>query len=459
MDVKDYVSPLKETEYTLECYNSIINKFSKVSASDWWNNALAMDDEKFDKLLLLLPNANNLNKEEFIQMVQTKYKNLIISSSQESKLKQQEDKAVIMDMLSANSGLYRFLRGKGKSRHNDQDFHEYVLFNIWQDNYVYLIDVFSNSERISNESKILSNTLFKQLEKTSYDDGSLYNSLLNSSPIIDKNAIDGVTQKYLETDLEGQIAAIKDLDDPKLSERFGDLKDNDMLNNLTLSMVNYSKNVFCDVFSHFSTIFACLNTDLLGFNSLEFVDMLKGHPFSKSLQDKYDRYCAEHPGLTRNYEFANIIHKILKSEDFDWKAPKSSSCFNLPWHRFKVQVLYDSIIGKYIDRDTDVRAFCYFLTGHKPVSPNYNDEIVWIGKEKQSAAFFLGELKKRDTRGSELKWNKLPTLIWRDSELIFHSSTQYNQALRSKKFAQIAKVIEEAENNDYTATVLSENEK
>ena len=191
-------------------------------------------------------------------------------------------------------------------------------------------------------------------------------------------------------------------------------------------------------------LFFLLNTHLLHFKEKTIVDILGKQPFNKYVQRRYESYCFKNPGNAREFKFADVVHRLLSSDDFKWDAPKSSSCFNIPWNRYKIQRLYDSLRKSYIDRETDVRDFCYALTGCKPASTWEVKKVNWSHKDKQSLALFVGELVNRDSNG--IKWSAIPKVFLHNGEEVyFHSSTQCGQARKSGKYDDLLKAILEAE--------------
>lgn len=193
------------------------------------------------------------------------------------------------------------------------------------------------------------------------------------------------------------------------------------------------------------SLFAHMNCDLLGLDNRKIVKIFNSKPFKSKIQREYDIFRKQFNIKTYEFEFAQIIKRELSSSDFNWGETKDPSCFNIPWNWHKVQKLYDSLRGSYIDKDTDVRDFCYALTGCKATNDRKKKEINWVHKEKQSLALFVGELRKRNT--NRLKWPTISNVfLFRGEEVSFHSSTQYNQALKSGKYDDLMTYIIEAEN-------------
>lgn len=207
---------------------------------------------------------------------------------------------------------------------------------------------------------------------------------------------------------------------------------------------NTRQEVTNDYLSHLFQFFSYLNADLLGVDNMRIVNIIRSHPLADSIQFFYNYYCSNHAGLTKNFVFADVIQRFLNSDDFRWDAPKSTFCFNIPWNRYKIQRLYDSLSLSYIDEDTDVRNFCYALTGCKPSGTWEVKKVNWVHKDKQSLALLIGELISRDS--NKIKWTGIPKVfLYNGEEVRFHSSTQYGQAKKSGKYEDLLGAIVEAE--------------
>ena len=200
------------------------------------------------------------------------------------------------------------------------------------------------------------------------------------------------------------------------------------------------------VLSELRSLFVYMNANLLGIDNREIVSLFSGKSFCSVIQKEYDSFRRSCPIPTYAFEFVPSFKKVLSEYDFKWGGKRSSQCFNLPWNRMKIQLLYDKLVTlKLIDPKTDVRDFCKALTG---LTDEYNSKnlpiVNWIGEEKQSLALFIGELKKRNI--TKLKWSSIPSVfLYKGEEISFHSSTPYNQALKTGKFETILHAIKAAE--------------
>lgn len=399
---------LKKVKVTTEIVSSLFDsiKFiekllSNIEVQYWWCAASELDNEDYNQLLNLRFGKNIPSKEGYIVTVQNKYRRLKSTLTDFSQ-KLSEDETFIMKCVSPASALYKLFNEKSRERYHDDDFKHHVLFDILCDIRLFSYKIHNNL--FSGNDSMGSASMRKEFQKL------IYSLLVNKE---------------------------------------------DSKNDLSAISANFIQNEKYDfIFGAFNLLFVLLNTDLCGVENGEVVNYIGAQPSNLIIQKWYDQYSAGHQGFTRNFEFAKTIHKLLKSEDFDWEAPRSPLCFNILWHSLKVQDLYNNMLGKYLDEGTDVRSFCYFLTGCKPRSYRQDERcrIVWIEKDKQSAALFLGKMKELDSRNSESKklaWSKIPTLIWRDKELIFHSSTQYNQALRSGKYLDLLQAIDSVKEKEY----------
>lgn len=196
--------------------------------------------------------------------------------------------------------------------------------------------------------------------------------------------------------------------------------------------------------SQLRILFVYMNANLLGIDNREIVARFREQSCCSDIQKEYDKFRMDCQIKTLDFEFAHTVRKKLLSGDFIWENARSSSCFNIPWNRHKIQKLYDLLNKVYIDKDTDVRDFCYALTGCKPASTWEIRKINWSHKDKQSLALFIGELVSRDTNG--VKWSGIPKVFLHNGEEVyFHSSTQCGQARKSGKYDDLINAILEAE--------------
>ena len=201
---------------------------------------------------------------------------------------------------------------------------------------------------------------------------------------------------------------------------------------------------FKGVMSGLHTLFVYMNANLLGIDNRKIVSLLRSKSFCGDIQKEYDKFRKDCQAKTLDFEFAPTIRKILLSDDFEWGTRKSSSCFNIPWNRLKIQKLYDSLCKSYIDRETDVRDFCYALTGCKPANTREFKKVNWVHEHKQSLALFIGELINRDPNG--IKGSRIPKVfLYKGKDITFHSTTQCNQARKSGKYDDLLNAVLEAE--------------
>lgn len=124
------------------------------------------------------------------------------------------------------------------------------------------------------------------------------------------------------------------------------------------------------------------------------INMLQKKGFAVLLP-YYNQYCQEQNiPLEQRYSLGNIPNEHIVHEDlFDIDSEKpdedKDQHFGLSFKFDTVKYLFDNIKGAYIDPDTDIRLFCYRLTGKgKPDKITY---LKWIADEK-SLAFFIRRL-------------------------------------------------------------------
>lgn len=110
----------------------------------------------------------------------------------------------------------------------------------------------------------------------------------------------------------------------------------------------------------------------------------------------HDQYCREkNIPLEQRYSLGNtpdIPNKYIEDLSYiDSEKPDNNKeqHFGLSFKSETVKYLFDNIKGAYIDPDTDIRLFCYRLTGKgKPDKISY---LKWVADEK-SLAFFIRRL-------------------------------------------------------------------
>ena len=176
--------------------------------------------------------------------------------------------------------------------------------------------------------------------------------------------------------------------------------------------------------------------------------MLSKQPFSEFLQSAYEDFLYQFP-FAEEYEFANTIHRTIKESDFKWSLSRSAECFNLPLSKSQVQQLYDNLLEKYIDEDTDARDFFRALTGFQFEKKNEFKRINWIHKEKRSLALFIGKLIEEDTRPDKLQIPQMANLfLFKGQEVKFHSTTEYHDANNSGNFEDLKLAIKTINKSD-----------
>lgn len=138
----------------------------------------------------------------------------------------------------------------------------------------------------------------------------------------------------------------------------------------------------------------------------------------------HDQYCREkNIPLEQRYSLGNtpdIPNKYIEDLSYiDSEKPDEDKDqhFGLSFKFDTVKYLFDNIKGSYIDPDTDIRLFCYRLTGKgKPDKITY---LKWIVDEKSLAFFIrrLGVCKNNCWQKTEAFWgnnaNNLKTAYFR----------------------------------------------
>lgn len=432
----------------LESLNAISSVLLSVSATQWWTKALAKGEDDFNRLLRLL-GLKISSYQTYISDVQGQYSAWKENHKMPEVL---EDEKAIIQLLSPNSALSRFLRRKGKNRCDRVDYKHHVYLMLWlnvrgivlemqnginMNNLATPKDLFRYFYSILNTSNPeISNTrlgIENFLTNPEYNDSEIlaaYPRTVGKEEMLElsKDKQDVVEKNYSESYVE----------DVESREDFEELSDR-----LEEFVSFYLE--FMDV--QLSNLFIYMNTDMLGVDSMEIVDLLRGKWYSKYIQQKYEAFCNEHPNDVIHFTFADTSHTKLQSVDFDWEYPADGSYFNLKWNWHQIQVLFDALLGVYIGRNTDVRDFCQALTGRQMSNKRKGKQVNWVHKEKQSLALFIGELRKRDQR--HLKWKNLPNVFLyngQDVRTVFsRMDVQCKQASDKGKFADLLEAIIKAE--------------
>lgn len=427
-------------------------EISKIDIEKWWRAVLSRDDTQFKKLLKL-SRDNVKSYVDAIIHLQRIYKG--IKGNVDFKQIIEKDEKTIQNLLAPNWGLYKFLTNKSKSKYVYEDYKLFVYFHIWVDLRHFAFGVNTNNTSNENDKKILLSPHTYFLENIGcLNDMEVrcYNYLLGLMRLIEDEKKEGINpvweiiqQKAQQCISLGDFYDVFDILIESVKQEvallpqgflYQEIDAADLLRIVGVNVNEYKESA--------ERLFIYLNTDLLGFDSLRIVELLRGQPYSKEIQQLYDQYCGVFPELTRNYVFADIMHEQLKSNDFRWESPRLSSCFNIPWNWHQVQKLYDFLrSSNYINKNTDVRNFCHVLIGSIPATSWEIEKIDWT-KDKQSLALFIGKLKERDGR---FNWKNYPDVfLLNGCDVSFHSSTQFGQALKSGKYYDLLAAIEEAEN-------------
>lgn len=448
-------------EQVLKLQYNIALALSDFSTKDWWTAVLLYDESSFERLQELFETKEVVAYEDYILMVQRTYMGLK-NEFEDFRLQLEREESVILSLIPKDSGLYKFLKGKAKSRYTTEDYHLFRYFDLW----LYLKRfIFGNLDKpLLKEYKTTGNYArigFDILRKHGGShDNFIYNMFLL---LIDIQSIHKRTkglnqERWITIPLDDRIFDEVRSSSEKLSLLCsGDKRLGFVERSIYKKIIPYVIKLYefvremrqenaLNFVRQLAMLFAYLNTGLLGIDAMKVINVIKECPFAATIQNAYWAFSARHPGKMINYVFADIeVHNIVNSEDFLWGESRSPSCFNIRLSWPKVQRLYEFLIeSHYISKDTDARNFCYALTGFKPATTWEIKQVNWVHQEKQSLALFIGELLKRDQRS--LKWNDIPKVFLHNGkDVSFHSSTQYNQALKSGKYESLLDAIEQAE--------------
>lgn len=427
----------------------IVEEISKVSTTDWWVVALMRDNRSYDRLLELF-SLKDLSIEDSIVSVQNNYQSAKYGN-EELKRQLEGEETAILKMIPKGTGLERFLNGKRKGKYTYEDLKLFRYFDLWfaLKHFTFLINSQFSFESQNTVSDILRNCMVQLRKYVDVSNSKSYNSLLEMYGSFEKEELSGTelkTYSYSASTPQQFLPLVESFISHVGNDKQGDVYVEAMrylspLYNLIRNTRQEEANYYL---SYLFQFFSYLNADLLGVDNMRIVNIIRSHPFAASIQFFYNYYCSDHAGLTKNFVFADVIQRFLNSDDFRWDAPKSTSCFNILWNRYKIQRLYDSLRVSYIDEDTDVRDFCYALTGCKPSGTWEVKKVNWIHKDKQSLALFIGELINRDS--NRIKWSEIPKVFLHNGEEVyFHSSTQCGQARKAGKYDDLISAILEAE--------------
>lgn len=427
----------------------IVEEISEVSTTEWWVVALMRDNKSYERLLKLF-SLKDLSIEDSIVSIQNNYQSAKYGN-EELKRQLEDEETIILKIIPKGTGLDRFLNGKRKGKYTYEDLKLFRYFDLWfaLKHFTFLINSQFSFESLNTVSEILRNCMIQLRKYTDVSNSKSFNSLLEMYSSFEKDDLSNTELKtYLYSASTPQQVLL--LMDNFMSKAGNDKQDDvcDEAMRYLSPLYNLVRNTRQEEANYYLSqlflFFSYLNADLLGVDNMRIISIIRSHPFATSIQTFYDYYCADHAGLTKNFVFADVIHRLLNSDDFRWDAPKSTSCFNIPWNRHKTQRLYDSLRISYIDGETDVRDFCYALTGCKLSNIREIKKVNWIHKDKQSLALFIGELINRNP--NRIKWSAIPKVFLHNGEEVyFHSSTQCGQARKSGKYDNLLNAILEAE--------------
>ena len=428
---------------------AIAEEISKVSTTDWWVAILMRDNKSYDRLLNLFL-FDDLSIEDSIVSIQINYQSAKYGNEDLKRLLELEE-ATILKIIPKGTGLDRFLNGKGKSKYTYEDLKLFRYFDLWfaLKHFTFLVNSQFSFESQNTARDIIRNCMIQLRKYVDVSNSMSYNSLLEMYGSFEKEELSGTelrTYSYSASSPQQFLSVVENfilhIGNDKQDDAYADvMRYLKPLYEFVRSTRQEDSNYYMNQLFLF---FSYLNADLFGVDNMRIISILRSHPFAASIQTLYDYYCSDHAGLTKRFVFAEVVHRLLSSDDFKWDAPKTSSCFNIPWNRYKIQKLYDSLYKSYIDRETDVRDFCYALTGYKPASTWEVKKVNWSHKDKQSLALFIGELVNRDPNG--IKWSAIPKVFLHNGEEVyFHSSTQCGQARKSGKYDDLLNAILEAE--------------
>lgn len=126
----------------------------------------------------------------------------------------------------------------------------------------------------------------------------------------------------------------------------------------------------------------------------DMINILQKKEFTILLPYYYQHCQEQNIPLEQRYSLGNtpneyIVHEDLSYIDSERPDKNKEQHFGLSFKFDTVKYLFDNIKGTYIDPDTDIRLFCYRLTGKgKPDKITY---LKWVADEK-SLAFFIKRL-------------------------------------------------------------------
>lgn len=199
------------------------------------------------------------------------------------------------------------------------------------------------------------------------------------------------------------------------------------------------------VFEQLYYLFVLMNSYLISNKEREIVDLFRKHPLlCRIVQRQYDVFLGYNK-YAKKIDFLPNKPKLLP-EDLIWSGTRDNNCFHLHYTSRHLQNLYDYLINnRYIDRNTDIKVFAHTFTGF-PLNEDIKcTPINWIHKEKQSLAMFIGLIKEQKD-SCKLTWKSASKLFtWNEKELLFPSSTQYRQVLKSGKYEDLVNIFNSLE--------------
>ena len=191
-------------------------------------------------------------------------------------------------------------------------------------------------------------------------------------------------------------------------------------------------------------LFVILNTSFYDrFVKEKIIQLFSNELIGEKVQRQYNKFCKEFSWCNDDIVFYSSDDDLPLNEVI-WEdlENRDSKCLYVGLTPKIAKNLFRKLRGIYIDEHTKCKDFIHVLTG-LPIRNGGWDPINWTSKEKQGLAFFIGILFKRNSN-EKIGWKDASRLfLFHGKEIVFSSSTQYHQAIKSGKYNALSELIEE----------------
>ncbi len=190
-------------------------------------------------------------------------------------------------------------------------------------------------------------------------------------------------------------------------------------------------------------LFVILNTSFYDkFDKEKIIQLFSNELVGEKVQKQYNKFCKEFSWCDNDIVFYDSDDDSSLNEII-WEGieNRDKKCLHVGLTPEIAKDLFQKLRGIYIDEHTKCKDLIHVLTG-LPIRNGGWDPINWISEEKQGLAFFIGIFFKRNSN-KEIGWKEASRLfLFHRKEIVFNSSTQYHQAIKSGKYNALSEFIE-----------------